>query len=279
MNVGIGLPSAVPGTDPRVILEWAARADEAGFSSLGVVDRVRYESLDPLAALSAAAGVTARVRLVTMVVIGPLRITATLAREAYTLNAISAGRLILGLGVGARRDDYDAAGVSHEGRGRRFSEQLEDIRHHWADAGHGNGALSPGLLVGGSTDATFARVARFADGYVHGGGPPKTFERAVNKVWTAWREFGREGSPRLWAQGYFALGDDAAGRGLDYMKDYYAFAGPFADKIAAGLLTTPQSVAQFIRGYREAGCEEVVLLPAVADLGQVDRLADVLASL
>jgi hypothetical protein len=61
------------------------------------------------------------------------------------------------------------------------------------------------------------------------------------------------------------------------LLDYYAFTGPFAEKIAAGLLTTPQAIAQLVRGYEDAGCDDLVLLPTVAARDQLDRLADVLA--
>ena len=67
--------------------------------------------------------------------------------------------------------------------------------------------------------------------------------------------------------------------GEAYLRDYYAFTGPFAEKIAEGMLSTPQAIAQFVRGYAEAGCEELVLLPAVAELEQVERLAEVLAAI
>jgi hypothetical protein len=60
------------------------------------------------------------------------------------------------------------------------------------------------------------------------------------------------------------------------MRDYYSFTGPFAERIAEGMLTSPQAIASFVRGYAEAGCDELVLLPAVADLEQVDRLSDAL---
>ena len=63
------------------------------------------------------------------------------------------------------------------------------------------------------------------------------------------------------------------------MKDYYAFTGPFAEKIAAGLLTSPQAIAQFIRGYEEAGCDELILFPTVPDLDQLHQLADILKGL
>ena len=137
----------------------------------------------------------------------------------------------------------------------------------------------PALLVGGLSDQGFARVARYADGYVHGGGPPRTFARAADKARAAWSDAGRPGQPQLWAQAYFALGGAAAEAGARYLRDYYAFTGPYAEKIAAGLLTNPQAIAQFLRGYAEAGCDEVVLLPTVADLKQLHQLAMILSGL
>ena len=281
MNVGVGLPTSIPSTGADRLMEWAQRAESGSFSSLGVVDRLRYECFEPMTSLAAVAASTERIGLVTMVVIGPLRNDGVLAKAAATLDAISNGRFTLGLAVGARVDDYDASGIAAAGRGDRLTEQLVEIRMHWERAEtqrmlarpHG-----PKLLVGGMSDMAFLRMARYAQGYVHGGGPPKTFARAADRARTAWSELGRTGQPALWAQGYFALGDDATiDRGLDYMRDYYAFTGPFAERIAEGLLRTPQAVAQFVRGYKEAGCDEVVLLPAVGDLDQLDRLQDALS--
>jgi alkanesulfonate monooxygenase SsuD/methylene tetrahydromethanopterin reductase-like flavin-dependent oxidoreductase (luciferase family) len=282
MQIGIGLPNAVPGTDGPRLIEWARRAEAGPFASLGVLDRLAYASYDPLTALAAAAGVTQRVRLVTMIVIGPLRNTLLLAKMAASVDALSGGRLVLGLAVGARRDDYEAAGIDYHTRGVRLTEQLAAVRNAWEDASispYPAHAFGPPLLVGGLSDQGFGRMARHADGYVHGGGPPKTFARAADKARAAWSDAGRPGRPQLWAQGYFALGDEAAEAGAEYLRDYYAFTGPFADKIAAGLLTTPQAVAQFLRGYEEAGCDEMVLLPTSADLEQIDRLATVLEGL
>ena len=281
MRVGIGLPSAIPRTPPDLLIEWAKRADAGTFSSLGVVDRPRWDAYEPLSTLGLAATVTERIGLVTMVVIGPLRDTSLLAKEAATLDAVSGGRVSLGLGVGARPGDYEAAGVPTKDRGQHLTDQLVELRLAWereddpslASTDHG-----PPLLVGGMSDSTFLRIARYADGYVHGGGPPKTFERAASRTRTGWSDLGRTGSPLLWAQGYFALGDaDTVERGRDYMRSYYGFTGPFAERIAEGMLATPQAIAQFVRGYAEAGCDELVLLPAVADLEQVERLQDVLS--
>jgi len=196
-----------------------------------------------------------------------------LAKVAASVDALSNGRLVLGLAVGARQEDYEAAGIEYRSRGKRLSEQLATLRSLWEEgaigpkAGRPNG---PELLVGGLSDQGFTRVARYADGYVHGGGPPKAFSRAADKVRAAWSDAERPGKPQLWAQGYFALGEDAAEVGYRYMKDYYAFTGAFAEKIAAGLLTSPQEIAQFMRGYEEAGCDELVLFPTVPDIAQLE---------
>jgi alkanesulfonate monooxygenase SsuD/methylene tetrahydromethanopterin reductase-like flavin-dependent oxidoreductase (luciferase family) len=283
MRLGVGLPSSLPDRDPSLITEWARRAEAASFSSLGVVDRVAYDAFEPMCTLASAAAVTSRIGLVTMIVIGPIRNAAVLGAQAASLDEISGGRLTLGLAVGARRDDYESSGAQHAARGERLSRQLVKLRAQWrgewaggATAGRKGG---PELLVGGSSDLSFMRVAHHADGYVHGGGPPRTFARAATTVRVAWRDAGRPGEPRFWAQGYFALGDDARAAGLSYMRDYYAFTGPFADRIAEGLLTTPQDVVSFARGYAEAGCDELVLLPAVGSIDQLDRLADVIAGM
>ncbi len=296
MRVGVGLPTTLPGADGSLLVEWARVADEGPFSSLGVLDRLVYDSYDPFISLAAAAAVTHRVLLATTIVIGPLHSTAILAKAAASLDALSGGRLVLGLSIGARKEDYDAAGVDYHSRGRLLEEQLAEMRDLWEASGHkaevsGQKAIDnsiapsamrsggPPILVGGLSDVGFARMARYADGYVHGGGPPRAFARAADKARAAWLDAGRPGKPQLWAQGYFALGgEEVVEAGMSYLRDYYAFTGPFAERIAAGILTTPQAIAGFIRGYREAGCDELVLFPTLPDLAQIEQLAQVLSS-
>jgi alkanesulfonate monooxygenase SsuD/methylene tetrahydromethanopterin reductase-like flavin-dependent oxidoreductase (luciferase family) len=272
MNIGIGLPTTTPGTQGALVVEWAQRADAGPFSSVAVLDRVAYDSLDPFAALAAAAGVTARVRLATMIAVGPLRPTGLLAKEAASVHALSGGRLTLGLAIGARLEDYDAAGVEHRDRGRRFAEQLAYLRGRVEEELVGPARDGIELLVGGGSGPAFARMARYADGYAHGGGPPRAFAGAAVRAEAAWRDLGRPGRPRLWGQGYFALGDME--RGNAYLRHYYAFTGPFAERVVTANLTSARAVKDFVRGYEEAGCDELVLFPTVADAAEVDRLAE-----
>jgi alkanesulfonate monooxygenase SsuD/methylene tetrahydromethanopterin reductase-like flavin-dependent oxidoreductase (luciferase family) len=276
MNVGVGLPTTVPGTDGGLLLEWARRAEAGPFSSLATLDRLVYDSFEPFAALAGAAAATSRIRLATMIAIGPLRPTALLAKQAASVHGLSGGRLTLGLGVGARLDDYDAAGVEHRGRGRRLSEQLAYLRGAVDADRVGPARDGIELLVGGLSGQAYARMARYADGYAHNGGPPRAFAGAAARAEAAWRDLGRPGRPRLWGQGYFALGD--AERGDAYLRDYYAFTGPFVERIVAETLTSPRAVKDFVRGYEEAGCDELVLFPTVADLAQLERLAEAVAA-
>ncbi len=263
MQVGVGLPSGIPGTSSRLILEWAHKADEGPFSSLGVIDRLVYDSYEPLTTLATAAAVTSRVKLVTTIIIGPLHADVMLAKMTASIDALSGGRLVLGLAIGARKEDYDAAGVDYRTRGKRLSQQLSTLRSLWEESTIGPQTArpaGPALLVGGLSEQGYARMARYADGYVHGGGPPRTFAHTADKARAAWLDAGRPGQPQLWAQAY-------------------AFTGPFADRVAAGLLTNPQAIAQFLRGYQEAGCDELVLFPALPGIYQLERLAAILSAL
>lgn len=267
MRVGIGLPNVVGGADPALLIPWAQAAERGRFSSLAVHDRPAYDGWDSLASLALAAGVTSRLTLATLVTIAPLRRTSSLAREAVTINRVSGGRLVLGLGTGPRRDDYDAARVPYRERGRILDAQLLELPGLFGDG-------RPRVLLGGLSDRALLRMARHGDGYVHGGGPPRAFRSAAVRALVAWSDSGRPGRPELWGLAYFALGRGAAERGRTELLEYYGFTGGLATGIAAGLLTEPAQVGEFARSYREAGCDELVLFPTIAELSQVDRLAD-----
>jgi alkanesulfonate monooxygenase SsuD/methylene tetrahydromethanopterin reductase-like flavin-dependent oxidoreductase (luciferase family) len=282
MRIGVGLPSTIPGAPASLTLDWARRADAGPFATLATLDRLAYDSLDSLTALAAVAAITTSVRIATNILVSPLYLPAALAKAVASLDALSAGRFTLGVAVGARKEDYEAAGVSYATRGRRLVEQLDSLRDLWEEGRIGpqtEHPAGPQLLLGGTSDQVFARVARYADGYAHGGGPPRAFARSAAKACAAWEDLGRLGAPLLWGQAYFAIGEEHAEAGRTYLRDYYAFTGPYAERIAAGLLTTPQAIVQFVRGYEDAGCDELILYPAVADLAQLDRLAEVVARL
>src|ERR671931_1118479 len=171
MDVGIGLPNAVRGVDRAGIVEWASRAERAGFSTLGTIDRIVFPNYESLIALAAAAAVTERIRLATSILMAPLRAnTVLLAKQAATVHHLSGGRLVLGLAPGGREDDYEISGIDMRTRGRTFDRQLELLHRVWAGEEKGFAGPvgpkvdeAPRVLIGGTADAAFRRAAEYAD--------------------------------------------------------------------------------------------------------------------
>jgi alkanesulfonate monooxygenase SsuD/methylene tetrahydromethanopterin reductase-like flavin-dependent oxidoreductase (luciferase family) len=283
MDVGIGLPTTIPGVTGEQVLEWARRAEARGFSSLGTIDRIVYPNYEPLIALAAAAAVTERIRLATTILIAPNRANgALLAKQAATLDHLSGGRLVLGVAVGGREDDYAVSGVDFHARGRIFDEMLARWERIWAgEPVEGGGVIGPQpprgrptLMFGGTADAVFRRAARYGDGWAMGGGTPDAFKQGAEQLRAAWEAAGREGAPRTLALAYYALGDGAKEAAQGYLGDYYAFLGEYAGVIADGAATDADTVRGWVQGFEAAGCDELILFPSNPDPGQVDLLAD-----
>jgi alkanesulfonate monooxygenase SsuD/methylene tetrahydromethanopterin reductase-like flavin-dependent oxidoreductase (luciferase family) len=284
MEVGIGLPNAVTGTTGEQLVEFAREGEKQGFSSLGTIDRLVYDNYDPFVALGAAAAVTERIRLLTSVLIVPYRLNAALtAKQAASVHALSGGRLVVGAAIGAREDDYEASGITTEGRGARFDKMLEEMKRVWEgeERGHAGaiGPLShgaPHLIVGGQVEAAFKRVARFAEGWIMGGGPPDQFAGMAADVKKAWSDAGREGGPRLMSLAYFSLGPEAEENAKKGVGSYYEWLGEIGDQIVASVATDPETVRQYASAFEQAGCDELVFFPASGDPEQASRLAEAL---
>lgn len=277
MDVGIGLPNAVPSTTGEQLTEWARRADRRGFSTLGTIDRIVYGNYEPLVALAAAAAVTERIGLSTSVLLGPLRENAaSVAKQALSIHALSGGRMTLGIGLGGRDDDYEMAEVAMDERGAAIDAMLSKIRETWDHELVGPDVPdTPTLLVGGGVDASFARAAKYGDGWISGGSPPDAFAAAAEKVKAEWSAAGREGAPRLAGLAYFSLGPDAEANAKAYLTDYYAWLGEeTANWIADSAAKDAETVQGYLQAFAGVGCDELILFPASSDPEQVDLLAD-----
>jgi alkanesulfonate monooxygenase SsuD/methylene tetrahydromethanopterin reductase-like flavin-dependent oxidoreductase (luciferase family) len=283
VKVGIGLPIAIPGVAPEQVLEWARRAEQAGFSTLGTLDRLVYPNYEPLVALGAVAAVTERIGLTTAVLLLPNRQNAAVvAKQAATLQRLSHGRFALGVGLGSREDDYTASGVPMKGRAGRFDEMLARIRRllDGEEVGYAGGVGPdvsddpPPLIIGGRVDAAFRRAALYGNGWIMGAAPPEVFPPMVEKLMAAWREQDRDGEPLKLVIQYFALGADPEGDARASIGHYYASAGDYAEQVVAATAKGPDQVRERIRQFGDAGADELILFPASPDPDEVDRLAE-----
>jgi alkanesulfonate monooxygenase SsuD/methylene tetrahydromethanopterin reductase-like flavin-dependent oxidoreductase (luciferase family) len=284
MDLGIGLPNAIPGTTGKQLTDFARAADEAGFSTLGTIDRVVYDNYEPVVALSAAAAVTERIRLATTVILGPIRFNPVLvAKQILSLDAVAGGgRAVLGIAIGAREDDYEVSDQDMSTRGEWLDTALPVIRKVWSADGEKEGKIGPqprnggpSLILGGGVDASFERTAQYGDGWMMGGGPPDQFAESLPKLEAAWKEQGRDGDPKKMALGYFSLGPNAVENARHDLIDYYSWLGEETAKmIADSTPTDPEQVQGAISAFESIGCDELVLFPCSSDPEQVTLLAD-----
>jgi alkanesulfonate monooxygenase SsuD/methylene tetrahydromethanopterin reductase-like flavin-dependent oxidoreductase (luciferase family) len=283
MKIGIGIPNSVVGTTGAQLLDWARRAEAAGFSSLATIGAVSFPSHEELTVLAAAGAVTERIRFLTNVLIAPARSTAELAKQAATVQQITGGRLTLGIGIGWRESDYTLTGRDFHRRGPDFDAQLVDLQRAWRGKPLMEGTRPPApdpgptgvpLLIGGGSAAAVRRVVEHGVGWTAGGWPPEALPPFIGKVRNAWRK-ARPGDPRLVGLVYFSLGDTEA-ESRDYLLSYYKPQGPeVSEWIAGSALRSPKAIRRAVKAYEEAGLDELMLDPTVSDPGQVDLLAEV----
>jgi len=281
MKIGIGLPNQIRGTRPTVIPEWAARAEAAGFSKLGTVGRVAYPGVMDTVALAAAAGATKSIGLFPHVLLGPVWPPVLLAKTTADIDAVSGGRLTLGMGVGIRPDDFVADGLGFAGRGRRFDQDLAVYRDVWEGKPVGGGpnpAVTPGarqipLVLGGTSPASYERMARWGIGYVGSARSAAEVDSNFEQARAAWAKAGREGSPHLVAIVYFGIGDPEQSRAgvWDYTS---IFGEEVARFITDSLVLGPQAVKDTVAAFADIGADELIFSPGEGDLDEVTRLAD-----
>jgi len=283
MRIGIGIPNTVLDVPGPLLLAWARRAQEREFSSLATLDRIAYPSYDSLTALTAAAAVTDRIGLFTNVLLEPCYNPVLLAKITGSIDQISGGRLTLGVGVGARPDDFQLTERGFTDRGRRLDADLGLLHQAWAGELVAGSPFPVGplttrgrlpLMIGGQAELAAARAARWQAGFTIGGAPPEMAGGAIQTFKAAWERAGGEGTPRIVCLSYFSLGEEHTEESLRNLRTYYGFLGDWAEAVAMGTPRTPQAVREQAAAFEALGVDELIFDPTVANLDQVDRLAD-----
>ncbi len=282
MKIGIGLPNNVVGVPGPLMVEWARRAEQRGFESVTTIDRLIYPSIDSIIALALAAGATNEVALVTNILLAPLYPPVILAKQLASLALAVGDRLAIGIAVGAREDDYTAAGVAFDRRGRLLDQEVSTLREAWSGKPLvGDSPILPRpvripLLFGGRSRATLRRATTVGDGWVAGAlRDYRGQAEFIDRVRQGWRDAGRSGEPKNHASVNFAIGSTGvAETGRRHLAHYYGFKPEYAKLNVDDMIITSQDARATVRAYRDLGFDRLLFHPAVASLEQVDRLAD-----
>ena len=202
LSFGTGLVSlqAAPGEAHADVygrgLEFAREVERMGFTGLWAAEH--HLSPDgylpsPLVYLAAAAGATSTIRLGTAIAIAPLYRSARLAEDCATLQLLSRGRLVLGLGLGWREVERRLHGVDGRPRAAELEALVGDLRSHWAEGGVTPAPVPPvPVYVSGFVDAAAARAGRIGDGFIQVRGSRETMARHLGLMRNAASAAGRD---------------------------------------------------------------------------------------
>ncbi len=273
MDIGVSLP--MRSYSRRELQAFARAAEDGPFASVTVGERVAYDNHDAMGALCVLGGMTERVKLVTGVLVLPIHEPAMLAKECATLDVLSEGRLVLGLGVGPREPDFVATSNEWQTRGRRFEEQLAYMKRIWRGEEPVAGCEpvgptpvqqgGPEIIIGGFVDVALERAGRLADGLRSFDFAPEVtiHQERIAVVARSWARAGRAGKPRIIASTYFALGPDARGVYEAGMRAYYGYEAEL-EKNALGptALTSADAITDAIKRFEDAGIDEMVFATA-----------------
>lgn len=294
MEIGFCLPYAKNGLNRDILLEWCRRIDRGPFSTISCGERITgpEDTHDMRVLLSAAAAVTERVSIMPTLYVLPMHAAVRVAQEIATLDVLSGGRVRVTVGYGGREKDYAAVEAAYKGRFRRMDEQVATMKRIWAGEPPLEGAdpvgprpLRPGgppIYAGVMGPKSIARVARWADG-VYGfavSGQAAEAEKVFRMADEAWAAQPRKEKPRRIGGFWYTLAATDAERKLkDYAFNYMrGSAGTRISRMVADSLTlhTREAVRAAIAAMRAAGCAELLLVPATAELTEIDGVAALL---
>lgn len=270
--------------DRRGVLAIARRIEAAGFDSIWVGDHVSFyvPILESLTLLSFVAAATERVRLGTSVYLLPLRHPTTTAKVSATLDVLSGGRLVLGVGVGGEYPlEFEAAGIPVTERGSRANESIAVLRKLWTEHGAAHdgkhfrfGAVSldpkplqaggPPILVGGRKETAFRRAGRLGDGYISHMCSPEMYAQNLDTIRRHAIAVGRRDIPFEAAAFLFTILDDDYEAALDRAANMLqmVYNRPFRDAAKKYcILGRPADCLDQLQAFVRNGCRSFIFSP------------------
>lgn len=282
MRIATGIPNTIRDTEGSLFPVWAQTAEALGFSCLGTIGRISYDCYEELMVLASCSAVTRSIELMTTVLLGPIRETALLGKQVATLDRLSNGRFRLGLGLGAREEDYTVTETPFCDRGEQLEAQVELLYRIWeqglvrgASRPIGPEPRRPRIVLSGRADAAIERAGRMSDGFISTPSPVDEIRTQFGLFRESWNRAGRGGKGYLAASRYVVLDPKLQKEAEDNVRDYYGFGGQeFIDQILAGLLRTPEQVKEAVESIAQTGADELFIWPVTDKLEELHRLAE-----
>lgn len=292
-------PSSPSLRTPEEQFRLVRRIEEWGFESIWAGDHISFHNpiFESLTLLASYVGITSRIKLGTGVYLLALRSPAVAAKMTATLDVLSRGRLIFGVGVGGENPkEFEVSGVPHAERGARVTEGIDVVRTLWRDTPASvqgrftrfNGVSidpkpvqrpGPPIWIGGRSDAALVRAARQGDGWlsyvIHAARYAQSAARIREEAGRAGRVLDGFVHAHL---AFVTVGDDherARATWVRLLSQRYAQDfGPLADKY--GIIGTPAQCAEQLQRFVEAGCTYFVMNPICDNEdteGQLEQIA------
>jgi len=271
-------------TFPAEDLDFLPRVEELGFDSVWTSEHILFygPTLDATVTLGAFAARTSRIKLGTAILLLPLRNPTVVAKAVSTIDVLSKGRTLLGIGIGGEfPKEFEATGVPVTERGRRTDEAIRVIKQLWSEDNtsfHGRwtnfeGATmmpkppqpgGPPIIVSGRSEAAMHRAARLGDGYMPYLFTPERFAQAKVAIEAEAEQQGRDLSGFHWALYQFTSladrYDEAHERAIARLsRQYNQDFSKIAERYCA--LGTAQQAAERLRAFADAGVRHFILTP------------------
>jgi alkanesulfonate monooxygenase SsuD/methylene tetrahydromethanopterin reductase-like flavin-dependent oxidoreductase (luciferase family) len=290
MNIGTTVPLMEPGWDRALFKSWVERIDSGPWSSLSIGERINFVNPEFMTSLSACAAWSERVELISTISVATMHNPVLLAKQFATIDLISNGRLSVGVGVGGRKEDYDAVGADwSQRRLAKLEHNCNVMRQVWRGEKVVETALriveplpvqsgGPSILSGSIGPKSIAAAARFSDGLSGFSltGSLDEISNSFQQMNTAWQQAGRAGKPRLIAS--FWYGIEAAGKQkmLQHLQRYMNFMpAEIVDMLLldAGFNGSIAELKDFITEIKALGADDIILVPTNTSLDELDELS------
>ena len=293
MKIGICLPYMKEGLTREDYFRWFRAVDDGPFHSISCGERVHGPTFDMRVVLAAAAAATSRVEITPTLYVLPMHSAVRVAKEIATLDILSGNRVNkVAVGYGGREKDYQALDATYKGRYQRMDQQIQTLRQVWAQQEiiPGGGPIGPKtsrkngpqLLAGAMGPKSIARCAAWADGLYawSGNGEQDELKRTFAMADDAWDRAGRESKPYRLGGFWYTLADNGQQQLYDYVYEYLDIAGhEIATMMAESVhRSSADAVKEALDNAQAADAEEVFMVPATADIAEIERLCEIIAS-